>query len=289
MNPNLVYLSATAYGERGPDANRAAFHSTPNALTGAGILQGGAGNPPVDDSYPDPCSALAGAVALAMGLYHRQGIGRGQFVETTMLASSGYVMSNALIEGTGHPDPSPNDRLQHGPNPLTRIYQCAQGWVALAIHQDNEWDRFVAAIGIPALRGLSMLAASSGDGAAKAAESIPERMIADTADGWQATLTAQRVPCAVVNPTPIERVLQSTGRLLPRRDRRFGEYWRLPPRINYATYGSTLRPGCRPGEHSQAILSELGFAASEVSEFVEKGVVGSDRRLDAMSEMAVPV
>ena len=39
MNPGLVYLYAGSYGSAGPQRNRAAFNSTPNALAGSGIAQ----------------------------------------------------------------------------------------------------------------------------------------------------------------------------------------------------------------------------------------------------------
>jgi crotonobetainyl-CoA:carnitine CoA-transferase CaiB-like acyl-CoA transferase len=288
-NPSLVYLSATAYGKTGPDAARAAFHSTPNSLCGAGILQGGVGNPPVDDSYPDPCSALAGAVALAMGLYDRRRRGRGQMVETTMLASAGYVLSNRLVEGTDHPEPEANDRHQHGSNPFSHLYECSEGWVVVALHQAVEWDRFVNAIGVPGLNGLSLEAARSPDRAAAIAEMLTARFRQDTAEGWEAALTSAHVPCAVVNPAAIERVLASSGRMAPATDVLLGEYWRLPPRVTYATLGSTLGPACRPGEHTDVILSELGYTPDEVQILLDRGVLGRARAFDPTCATAVPV
>ncbi len=70
--PRLVYVYAASYGSKGPQSGRAAFHSTPNALVGSGILQAGTGNPPVDDSYPDPGSALGVATAVLLGLHRRE-------------------------------------------------------------------------------------------------------------------------------------------------------------------------------------------------------------------------
>ena len=104
IKPDLVYLYGASYGSKGPHSHRAAFHSTPNALNGGGIIQAGRGNPPVDDSYGDPCSGLAVGVALALGVYAQRRYGLGQYLETTMLCSGGYVHSNDMVSYAGRPD-----------------------------------------------------------------------------------------------------------------------------------------------------------------------------------------
>ncbi len=114
-NRGLVYVYAASYGSEGPQAGRAAFHSTPNALVGSGILQAGRGNPPVDDSYPDPGSALGVATAVLLGLHRRErAAGAGQVVETTMLATTGYAMSPYLVSYDGAPEWRLPDKGQHG-------------------------------------------------------------------------------------------------------------------------------------------------------------------------------
>ena len=129
LRPDLVYLYAGSYGSVGPESHRAAFHSTPNALSGGGILQAGVGNPPVDDSYPDPCAGIAVGAALAMGLLARQRYGTGQYLETTMLTSSGYVHSNDLVGYPGRPERLIPDQHQQGLHALYRLYRCSDGWI----------------------------------------------------------------------------------------------------------------------------------------------------------------
>ncbi len=104
LQPEIVYLNAASYGSRGPQAGRIAFHSTPTALSGAGIAQAGRGNKPVDDSFPDPAAGLGAATALLIGLYAQRVGGRGSSLETTMLTSAGYVMSNNTVVADGTAD-----------------------------------------------------------------------------------------------------------------------------------------------------------------------------------------
>ena len=76
LNPRLVYVYGGSYGSRGPWNMRPAFHSTPNALCGGGFAQAGLGNPPADDSYPDPGSGIATATASMLGLWARESTGQ---------------------------------------------------------------------------------------------------------------------------------------------------------------------------------------------------------------------
>ena len=127
INPRLVYLYAGSYGSKGPQSHRAAFHSTPHALAGGGFLQAGAGNPPADDSYPDPGSGMGAATALLLGLLARERTGRGQSMETTMLCTTGYVHSGDLVLYPDRPPRRLPDKGQHGPEALYRLYPCHEG------------------------------------------------------------------------------------------------------------------------------------------------------------------
>jgi crotonobetainyl-CoA:carnitine CoA-transferase CaiB-like acyl-CoA transferase len=147
LNPSLVYVYASSYGSLGPESHRAAFHSTPSALNGTAILQGGSGNAPVDDSYPDPCSGLGAATALMLGLAARQRYGRGMSLETTMLASAAYAASPFLVRYPGSPAPRGNDGTQSGTDALHHVYPCARGWVVVSIRTQSEWEETVRGLG----------------------------------------------------------------------------------------------------------------------------------------------
>ncbi len=160
-NPDLVYVHGTSYGSEGPQARRAAFHSTPNALVGSGILQAGDGNPPVDDSYPDPCSALGVATAALLGLHARRRNRAPQIVETTMLATTGHVMSSHLARYESAPGWTLPDPGQHGIGPLQRLYRSASGWVFVGCTTQAEWRALAGLVGRPAWCGDARFADAS--------------------------------------------------------------------------------------------------------------------------------
>ncbi|HEX2172507.1 MAG TPA: CoA transferase [Dehalococcoidia bacterium] len=162
INPRLVYLYAGSYGSKGPQSHRAAFHSTPNALNGGGFLQAGVGNPPADDSYPDPGSGLGAATAIVLGLLARERTGLGQALETTMLCTSGYIHSGDLVLYAGMPPRPMTDKGQHGREALDRLYACETGWIFLTARQEDEWRQLVRAIDRPDLLADPRFATRSG-------------------------------------------------------------------------------------------------------------------------------
>jgi crotonobetainyl-CoA:carnitine CoA-transferase CaiB-like acyl-CoA transferase len=275
LNPGIVYLYAGSYGSKGPQARRPAFHSTPNALCGAGLIQGGEGNPPVDDSYPDPCSALGVAAALAIGLHARERTGVGQAIETTMLASTGYVHSDMVVQYPGRPAPMVPDQGQHGFHALYRLYPCASGWIFVAAIQDKEWHALAKAVGHPewiddaayATRDLRFTDAGL-------TEKLAEILLTDDADNWQDSLLAAGVPATRADENSFEEFLVDNVPHFPMTHPVFGDYWRRGPVIRLDTCESApIRGAPSLGEHTEALLAELGYSEEERAALINAGAV----------------
>jgi crotonobetainyl-CoA:carnitine CoA-transferase CaiB-like acyl-CoA transferase len=265
IKPDLVYLYAGSYGSAGPQSHRAAFHSTPNALTGGGILQAGKGNPPVDDSYPDPCAGLAVGAALVMGLLARERHGVGQYLETTMLASNGYVHSNDLVLYAGVAERLVPDHAQHGLHACYRLYECADGWLFLAAVRDDEWACLARALDKhewledPRFADADARLRNDDDLARECAAILASASAAD----WERRLTAAGVPSAAAPAGTFEEFLADEGLLRPEEHASFGSYWRLPAKVRFSESGNRLARASAVGEHTRAILEELGYTTAE--------------------------
>ena len=134
-NPRAIYLYAPGWGSSGPDRDRQSFAPMMSGYVGAGLEVAGRFNPPL---FPlgneDPGNGLLGAVAIAMALYERQSSGLGQYIENPQL--------NATMAHLAHVVRRPNgetlgamrlDPLQFGFGALQRVYECSDGWIALAL------------------------------------------------------------------------------------------------------------------------------------------------------------
>ena len=100
-----------------------------------------------NEASPDITGALGVATALSLGLLHRQRTGRGQYIETTMLASNLLLCSEDAIRYAGKPDLPEVDSEQRGTGALNRLYQTAAGWLFLCTPTEPEWRQLCAAVG----------------------------------------------------------------------------------------------------------------------------------------------
>ena len=278
INPNIVYLFCASYGSNGPSAHRPAFHSTPNAVCGAGVLQSGVGNPPVDDSWPDPVSGLGAATAILLGLAGRETTGTGQYVETTMLCSTAYAFSKDLMafEASGE-WASTLDPAQLGRSALERLYPCEEGWLLVQALQQSDWVALARALGRPEWETDPRFASS----AARAAndqtlhELLHEIFEQRSATKWEAALIEAGVPAVRADGSEFLSFMERHGLLYETEHPAIGPYYRLGPRFSFSAMETRQGPACSIGEHTRPLLEELGFAPGEIDALATRGLIGT--------------
>lgn len=275
INPRIVYVNAAAYGSRGPQSQRTAFHSTPNALCGGGVLQAGRGNPPVDDSYPDPCAGAAVASAILLGLFARLRDRAGCYLETTMLCSAGYVHSENLVSYEGAPPHSSVDPGQRGLHALYRLYACSAGWLFVAAPSEAEWARFADVLGHAEWCADDRFASAPARRAfdTDLAELVAEALRADTADAWEERLAAADVGAVRADATEFEEFVAGSGLASADDHPEHGAYWRLAPRVTFDGAKAARGAATLLGESTVALLTELGYSVEEISALCADGVV----------------
>lgn len=90
INPNLVMLRISGFGQTGPSANRAGFGRVAEAMAGLTNLIGERDGPPMTPGYPlgDLIAGLFGAFSVMVGLYHRDAKGgTGQSIDLALFES----------------------------------------------------------------------------------------------------------------------------------------------------------------------------------------------------------
>jgi crotonobetainyl-CoA:carnitine CoA-transferase CaiB-like acyl-CoA transferase len=278
VNPNIVYLYAASYGSIGPWSGRPAFHSTPNALCGAGLLQAGAGNPPVDDSWPDPVSGLGAATAILLALAGRKRTGTGQYLETTMLCTSAYAFSRDLIAYERSGEWMIPDAEQQGRTALDRLYECKEGWLMLDIHREAEWEAFTTVIGHPewAIDPQFVSPAARAKHDQQLSDLIAPALLAEPASEWSKKCGELNVPAAQADAGTFESYLGNQNMLAEASHPAFGDYWRTRASIQFSEMSTYLGPACSTGEHTEPILAELGYSPSAISDLLNENVVGSN-------------
>jgi crotonobetainyl-CoA:carnitine CoA-transferase CaiB-like acyl-CoA transferase len=280
LNPRLIYVSISGVGESGPYARKRVYDPIIQGLSGFADLQA---DPKtrrpqmIRTIVADKTTAIFAAQAVTAALFARERTGEGQHIRLAMLDTMiAYLWPEAMTQYTvvgreaTTADPTARPDL---------IFETADGYITVGTISDSEWQGFCAASGRPGLTEDPRFN-SPGGRAVNAteriqlmAEIIKERPTAE----WLQRLDANDVPSApvlrrnevIANEQVLARELiieldhPDIGRV--RQPVPAARFDRTPARIQ--------GPAPRIGEHSAAILAELGLNAVEIERLAAEKVV----------------
>ena len=205
LNPRLVLLRVSAFGQDGPYRDRPGFGRIANAFAGLSYLAGYPDRPPVTPgsaTLPDYLSGLYGALGVLMALRARDTTGRGQVIDLGLYEGVLRILDE-LIPAY---DMFGTVRERMGPGTVNVVphshYPTADGrWVAIACTSDKIFARLCTAM------GREDLAAPDRFGPLAAREAARAQVDALVGD-WTASMSraavvgacdAAQVPCGPVN------------------------------------------------------------------------------------------
>jgi crotonobetainyl-CoA:carnitine CoA-transferase CaiB-like acyl-CoA transferase len=280
LNPLLIYVSISGVGESGPYAKKRVYDPIIQSLSGFADLQA---EPKtrrpqmIRTIVADKTTAIFAAQAVTAALFARERTGEGQHIRLAMLDTMiAYLWPEAMTQYTvvGHEattaDPTARPDL---------IFETADGYITVGTISDSEWQGFCAASGRPGLvedprfNTPGGRAVNATERILLMAEIIRERPTAD----WLQRLDANDVPSApvlrrnevIANEQVLARELiteldhPDIG--LIRQPVPAARFDRTPARIQ--------GPAPRIGEHSAAILAELGLEAAEIDRLAAENIV----------------
>ena len=277
-NDRLVYVYAAAFGSSGPDARRPAFDPVISAMAGGEVLQAGVGNPPQQRQTSDHTALLGVGAAILLGIRQRDQTEVAQYVETTMLASAGYLFSDDFLSYEGKPARPEPDTGQYGLGPLYRLYRASEGWVFLACLRPAEWRRLTEALD-PSMVTLHPDPFGAGD-ADKLAADLESAFATRPAAAWEAALSAAGVACVVADGTWQRFLFDEPGSLAPSMVRTFdmpgiGDVRHTGPTIDLSATPAQIGRLETLGESTVAVLSAAGIDASSLDALLDAGVIGT--------------
>lgn len=150
LNPRLVVLSITGFGEDGPDGDRAGFDQIAQGEAGLMSITGPPGGPPTKVGLPiaDILAGMFGAFGVVSALLERERSGQGQWVRTSllggMIAVHTYQGTRWLVAGEV-PQPDGNR------HPLIAPYgtfECGDGPINICVGSEGLWRRFAQLVGL---------------------------------------------------------------------------------------------------------------------------------------------
>jgi crotonobetainyl-CoA:carnitine CoA-transferase CaiB-like acyl-CoA transferase len=266
-NPTLIHCSITGYGQSGPRANVGAYDNGIQAASGVMMRTGTPESGPMKTgaSYIDYASGWCAAFAIAAALHQRTRDGQGQRIDCAMFDVALQTMAPELAATLLGGDP-------HRKEAGLQCYATADGLLMLGAFTPKQNRRLWEMLGVPrfaALASFDELWSHAGEMRAVLTERLRER----TAAEWIDTLRAIGVPAervrslddATRDPQLAHRKLLARASL--------GAPLVPTAAFEFAHDGPLLERGAPAvGEHTQAILAEIGLDPKEVAALVAAGV-----------------
>lgn len=286
INPRAIYVFSPGFGASGPRAHLPSFEPLNSAFVGIHYRSGGDGNPPAQGISLDAFCGLVAACGTMMALLHRQKTGEGQYLDVSQLACAMYYTSDTYKTADGQLGPLPRlDRQQMGFGPLNRLYSTGDDWLCICCEKDPEWRALCTALEHPELADDPRFRTSLDRrrNAAALAGILEAAFQKRTSQEWAERLDGHGAPCEI----PVQ---DGAGHFLHNPDHivsgLVAEYlhpvWGLMREMGQVirlseTPGRVEGPAPRPGEHTEAILTEVGYNEADIKAFVDRGVVASVR------------
>ncbi|MBP6543094.1 MAG: CoA transferase [Piscinibacter sp.] len=266
LNPALVIVRISGWGQTGPFSHKPGFGTLVEAMSGFAFLNGYADRPPVLPplALADMIAGIYGAAGVLTALRVAEREGRGQVIDLSLFEPIFSVIASeaAKFKLTGEPTMRSGNQSTH--TAPRNIYECLDGkFVAMSGSMQSMAMRILDTIGRPELKTDPRFATNEGRVANRdALDAIIAGFIG--ARSQQANLDAFEAAGVTVGPVCSVADLMEhpfvTGRqaIVEIEDRDLGSIpmHNIVPRLS-ASPGHFTRPAPRLGEHTQEILAEL--------------------------------
>lgn len=282
VNPGLVMLRISGYGQTGPYKDRPGFGVVGEAMGGLRHLTGEPGRVTVrvGVSIGDTLSALHGTIGVLAALRERdRNGGRGQVIDVALYEAVFNCMESLLPEysafgvvreaaGSSLPGIAPSN-----------AYPCSDGWVLVAGNGDSIFQRLMRAIGRDDLAADPGLADNAGRAArvAELDQAIADWTVARSVATTLEVLDRARVPSGriytiediVADPQYLARDMLLRTRTQAGLDL---DVPGIVPKL-VRTPGSLRMPAPRLGQHTDEVLMQAGFSRDQCAALRSRGII----------------
>ena len=276
VNPRLVYASISGYGEDGPYRLRPGFDQIAQGMGGLMSITGLPGQGPVRVGIPiaDLCAGIFCAWGIAVAIIEREKSGRGQWVKSSLLQAQLFMLDFQAARWLMKGEVARQAGNNHPTSIPTGVYRTRDGYMNLAVSGHRIWLRLCDAIGAPEL-------ASHPDYATAALRSehrdqlhadLEKRLVTrDTAD-WVESLNAAGVPSGPIysiDQAFADPQVEALGVVDKVDD---VAYLGQPVTLSRTPSHVVAHPPAQ-GEHTVAVLRELGYGDAEIERLRSDGII----------------
>lgn len=279
VRPDIVYAAVSAFGDKGAYRLRPAVDSVVQGMVGGFYASGDAADDPIRMGLPlvDVTCGMCGAFGILAAIMHWRQTGTGQCVETVLVDAMFNLMAARVaeyaVEGR-----EPARAINLPIAAPSRHFKAGDGrWFNVSVVNDAAFERFCRVLGRPDWIDDPRFVTNADRVAHRSemAAMLFTLFAAQPASHWIASFSAADLPCGPVNM--VAEAMQD-----PVLAGRFVEHDALPglPLIPFPAHlaegmrrPDRMPPPPRRGEHSEALLKEMGMSAAEIERLVRERVV----------------
>jgi crotonobetainyl-CoA:carnitine CoA-transferase CaiB-like acyl-CoA transferase len=272
--PRLIFASISGYGHTGPKAGRSGYDLVAQGEAGLMSITGTEDTVPM--RYPMPLADMTTGLYTVIGVFAalraREHTGQGQVLDQTLLEGQAAYLT--ILAGdyfaTGQA-PRPVGNAHPGIVPY-QVFHTADRDVIIAVGSDKQWGQFCAVLGLPPALRDDPRFATNPQRLAHRAELVP--LLQSNLRAWASAdllerLQAAEIPCGPINSIPdtlSDAHYLARGNLVDLAHPTAGTLHTLANPVRLSDTPPTYRlPPPRLGEHTDAVLAELGFTPDAIN------------------------
>lgn len=281
LNPRLILVSISGFGQSGPYRTRAGFDQIAQGMGGMMSVTGLAGQGPVRAgiAVADSAAGLYGAIGALVAITERETSGKGQWVQTSLLeaqiAMMDFQAARFLVEGKVPPQAG-NDHPYSTP---MGVYATRDGHINIGVGAEGHWRSFCQAVGRPELATDPRYDDLGKRFAARPELRVLIEDILTTQDSahWLAAFEAAAVPAGpiyAVDEMFDDPQVRHLGIAQPVKHPALGDIRVVGEPVSLSrTPASVATPTPDAGDHNSEILAELGYGPEEIERLRAAGAI----------------
>jgi crotonobetainyl-CoA:carnitine CoA-transferase CaiB-like acyl-CoA transferase len=281
INPRIVYASISGFGQDGPYVDRPGFDQIAQGMGGLMSITGKPGAGPMRVGIPvaDLTAGIFAAIGILVALLERETSGEGQWVQSSLLAAQISMLDFQAARWTLAGDIPGQAGNDHPTSIPTGVFATSDGHINIAASGDSMFRRLCKTIGEEALATNPDYISSSARSINRAPlnAAIEAATRTKTSAEWIAALNAASVPCGPINTMRQVFEDEQVRHLAITRHVThpiLGDQEVIGQPITLSRSQWAIHsPSPEPGEHTDAILQDLGYTEATIAILRARGVV----------------